>query len=422
MKLNSNSIRKLIFVHLLAVMIFVFLWSVFGLPWELIYIFDALVCLEFAWIARSLQSVLRRTKSVHILVYLAVFVLYLILTQISNFVMPWLAFQAFRKTFRFYLFFFVCAVMLTDKWIDKIMKMMLIMQIPNLLISLYQYFIQGLNQDNLGGIFGIEKGVNAYSNVFLCLICTYIIVRYLDKQIKLLPMLMTIASSLLIAVLAELKVFFIEIVVLTLLAVLFSHPSARTVKTIGFSLAGFAAALALLGIVFPEHMAILLSFALLAQYTTGAIHGYNISRLNAFPEINKIFFKGNVFRNLFGYGFGNCDSGSAFYEKFQDYHYTWFSHQLMFLETGYVGIIFSVVFFIIVFAYATKSKKRNPQNEVYYTFTQITSILCVIWMVYNQTLHCEAAYLVFFVLAIPIAVRNQWIKEQKGNCENTVKY
>lgn len=410
MKLNSNSIRKLITIHIFLVLIFVFLWSVFGVPWELIYIFDIFVWAEFAWSVQSLQKVLRRTQSTHLLAYVAALALFLLLTQICNFVLPGLAVQAFRKTFRFFLFFFACTVMLTDEWIDRILKMMMMLQIPNLLLTVYQYFVQGLNQDNLGGIFGVEKGVNAYSNVYLCLICTYMIVWYLNKKVKIWPMLLTLASALLIAVLAELKVFFIEIIVSILLGVLLSRPSARTLKTIGFSTAGIVAAVALLGLIFPEHFAVLVNLALLTKYTTGSIHGYGISRLNAFSEINQIFFKDSFVRNLFGYGFGNCDSGSAFYEKYGDYHYEWFSHQITFLETGYVGLILYVLFFVLAFLYANKSKKKNPENTTYYTFSQIIAVLCLIWLVYNQTLHCEVAYLAFFALAIPIAVRNNWAK------------
>jgi len=412
MKFNSNSVRKLITLHLFLVLVFLFFWSVFGLPWEIIYIFDIFVCVEFVWVLRSIQPVLRRTRCFHLISFFAVYVLYLLLTQICNFVSPVLSVLAFRKTFRFYLFFFACAVLLTENGIEKIMKMLLILQIPNLILSIYQYFVQNLNQDNLGGIFGIEKGANAYSNVFLCLICTYMIINYLAKKVKLLPMVLTIGSALLIAVLAELKIFFIEVVVIVLCAILFSNPSARTIKTIVFSAIGFVAAIVLLGSIFPEHLAVLINFALLMQYTTGKIHGYNISRLNAFSEINDLFFEDNVFRNLFGYGFGNCESGSSFYAKYGDYHYSWFSHQLIFLETGYIGVLLYLAFFALIFFYTTKAKKRNPENSTYYTFTQIIAILCVIWMVYNQTLHCEAAYLVFFVLAIPIAVQNNWVKQQ----------
>lgn len=417
MKINSNSIRKLISAHVFLIMIFTFLWSVIGLPWNAMYIFDLLVCLEFAWALSGIQPVLRRTRLTKLIPFFAIYVLYLILTQVINFVSPVLSVMAYRKTFRFYMFFFACAVLLTEDGIGKIMNMLVKMQIPNLVLTMYQYFVQGISQDALGGIFGIEKGVNAYSNVFLCLICTYMVIKYLEKRVKLLPMLLVIGSALIISALAELKVFFVEIIVIVLLAVLLSHPSARTIKTIAFVTGGFAVAITLLGKVFPEHLAILSSITLLTQYTTETLYGYNISRLNAFSEINDIFFKDNAVRNLFGYGFGNCESGSEFYQRYSSYHYTWFTHQVTFLETGYVGIIFNIAFYGLIFMFSTKSKKINPENAFYYTFSQIISVLCLIWMMYDQSLRSEAAYLVFLALAIPVAVRNNWAKNlsQRSN-------
>lgn len=417
MKINSNSIRKLISAHVFLVMIFVFLWSVIGLPWNAIYIFDLLVCIEFAWALSGIQPVLRRTRLTKLIPFFAIYVLYLILTQVINFVSPVLSVMAYRKTFRFYMFFFACAVLLTKDGIDKIMNMLVKMQIPNLALTMYQYLAQGIRQDSLGGVFGIERGVNAYSNVFLCLICTYMVIKYLEKRVKLLPMLLVIGSALIISALAELKVFYIEIIVIALLAVLLSHPSARTIKTIVFVTVGVVMAITLLGKLFPEHLAILVNFALFMQYATESISGYNISRLNAFSEINKLFFKDSVGRNLFGYGFGNCESGSEFYQRYSSYHYTWFTHQVTFLETGYVGIILNVAFYGLIFMFSTKSKKINPENAFYYTFAQIISVLCLIWMMYDQTLRIEAAYLVFLALAIPVAVRNNWAKNlsQRSN-------
>ena len=410
MKINSNTIRKLIPVHIFLLIVFLFLWSVVGIPWEIIYIFDLLVCAEFVWALRGIQPTLRRTKTKYLLPWFLFFALYLVLTQLFNFVSPMLAAMAFRRTFRFYLFFLVCAVLLTTQSIEKIMKMLVKLQILNFGLTLFQYFVQELSGDYLGGIFGIENGANAYSNVFLCLICTYMVVKYLEKKEKLLPMLMTIGSALVIAALAELKMFFIEIIVIMLMGILLSRPGIRTVKTIFYFILGFVAAITLLGSIFPEHLAILLDWALFEQYTTEEIAGYTISRLNAFPEINEIFFRDDWLRNLFGYGFGNCEEGSAFFEQYARYKYTWFTHQVTFLETGYVGIIFYISFFVLIFVFSAKSRKVNPENRLYYILGQIISVLCVFWMIYDQSLRREVAFLIFFALAIPVAVRNEWVK------------
>ena len=412
MRINSNTVRRTILLHIFLVLIFHFLWSVFHLPWELIYIADLLACLEFAWAARLIYPVFRRTRLHQIIPYFLIFTLYLLLTQLCNGVSPLVAAVAYRKIFRFYLFYFACAALLTGDNIHKLMNLLLKLQIVNFPLTIYQYFVMKIDQDYLGGIFGIKTGANVYTNVFLCIICTYMIVNYLAKRAKLLPMLLTLGSSLLIAVLAELKVFFIELVMIVVLAILFSKPSKRTVKVLAFSAVGSVAALALFSRLFPEHMAILMDKALFTQYTTSVVTGYNIGRLNAFSQINEIFFKEDVLRNLFGFGFGNCEVNSAFYALYGEYNYIWFTHQITFLETGYVGVALYALFFVLVFFHAMGSKKVNPENATYYTLVQIICILCGVWFVYNQSFRIEVAYLIFFVLAIPVILRNEWAKNR----------
>ena len=412
MKINSNTVRRTMILHIFLVLIFHFLWSVLHVPWELIYIADLLACLEFAWAARMIYPVFKRTKLQQIIPYFLIFTLYLLLTQLCNGVSPIVSAVAYRKIFRFYLFYFACAVLMTPNGINRIMNLLLKLQIVNFPLTLYQYFVMHIDQDYLGGIFGTKTGANVYTNVFLCIICTYMVVNYLAKREKLLPMLLTLGSSLLIAVLAELKVFFIEIVVIVLLAILFSKPSKRTVKVLAFSAAGSVAALALFSRLFPEHMAILMDKALFTQYTTSVVTGYNIGRLNAFSQINEIFFKDSLIRNLFGFGFGNCEVNSAFYALYGEYNYIWFAHQVTFMETGYVGVALYALFFILVFWHAMGSKKVDPENATYYTLTQITCVMCGIWFVYNQSLRIEVAYLIFFTLAIPVALRKEWAKER----------
>lgn len=412
MKINSNSIRKLIIIHLFLSFLFMLWWSVLKLPWYVTYIFDILLCIEFAWVLMDIRPVLHKTGATPLIPILIVFTFYLLLTQIFNFVSPLLSVMAFRRTFRFYLFFLACVVMLTKDGVRKIMKGLLWLQVVNFGLTIIQYMFLGYSQDNLGGIFGVEKGVNAYTNVYLCIISAYMLVRYLEKKTKLWPMLLTIVSALIIAVLAELKVFFVEIIVIVLLGILLSNPSARTIKTIAFAGGGIVAAVALFGIIFPEHFEILLNMAMLAQYTTEKIHGYNISRLNAFSDINRLFFKNDPLLNLFGYGFGNCESGSVFYERYSDYHYSWFTHQVSFLEIGYVGIVLYMLFFVFIYVFSGKSKKQNPENRLYYSFAQIVSVMSMIWVFYDQSLRIELAYIIFFALAVPLVVK----KSGKKGC------
>jgi hypothetical protein len=273
--------------------------------------------------------------------------------------------------------------------------------------------VLGVEQDNMGGIFGTASGVNGYTNIYLCLICTFSTVMYLGKKAKLKELIWVLGSSLLIAALAELKLFFIEIVLIVLAAILLSKPSRKTVQIIFFSALGMVAALALFARLFPEHMEVFMDAARFSSYVSDEIAGYRIGRLNAFTTINKLFFKNDILANLIGFGFGNCESGSAFYEQYEHYHYTWFTHQVTFLETGYLGIILYSAFYGLIFLHAAMAKKKNQEYFGYLTMTQIICLLSILWMLYNQSQRTESAYLVFWVYAIPVILEKErrWIQK-----------
>lgn len=407
MKLRTDHIRKLIYIHIFLVPAFLLLWNSLGLPWGISYVFDLFVLLEFAMAARNIQRTFRRGDGRDILWYFVIFAFFLLLTQIVNLVPLHLSLAAYRRIFRFFAFFIACAVLLKVRDVEKLFSLMVKAQTINLVLTIFQRFVMNAKQDNMGGIFGTADGVNGYTNIFLCLICTFSIVMYLGKKVKLKNVIWVLGSSLLIAALAELKLFFIETVLIVLAAILLSKPSRKTVQIICFSALGLAVALMLFAKWFPEHMAIFLDSTLFASYVGDAISGYSIGRLNAFSTINKLFFKNDILNNLFGFGFGNCESGSAFYQRYSDYHYTWFTHQVTFLETGYIGMILYAFFYGLIFVHSAVMKKRSQEYFGYLTIVQVICLLSIVWMIYNQSQRTESAYLVFWVYAIPVILEKE---------------
>ena len=73
---------------------------------------------------------------------------------------------SFRNNFRGYIIF-VAAIYYFDKNdISDIFKFLNVMFYINTIIMLIQFVVLGYKQDNLGGIFGVETGCNAYINMF----------------------------------------------------------------------------------------------------------------------------------------------------------------------------------------------------------------------------------------------------------------
>ena len=153
--------------------------------------------------------------------------------------------------------------------------------------------------------------------------------------------------------------------------------------------------------------------------------GYNISRLNAFSEINTIFFHDSFLKNLFGYGFGNCEYStinifcSDFYKLYGFYNYRWFANQWIFLETGYAGVISFCSFFVISFIISFKNSKNIVvKNKSLIETGIIMTIICLISFFYNSLLKADYGYIAYFSLAIIGLV----IKFQNNDKANRIVY
>ena len=133
----------------------------------------------------------------------------------------------------------------------------------------------------------------------------------------------------------------------------------------------------------------------------------DMNRLTAFSiSLNRFLLKGS--EKLFGLGLGNCDYSTAFtflatpfYLQNRLLHYTWFSSAFLLLETGIVGLCLYLLFFVAVFINAGKRGRTGKANIVYCQMAQIMSIIGCLMVIYNSSLRIEAAYMLFFVLAVP---------------------
>ena len=410
MIIGAKKMQKLIMLQLFMIPVIMLARSLFGLPSSVFHIYDIVLCLQAVCVLYFIKDAVRAVEFKWLIVYFVVYTAFLLLTQIFQSVPLLVSLMAYRRIYRFYLFFIICSVFLKLCDIDKIMQILLKLQIFNFALTMYQYFVQKLPQDNIGGIFGTIVGVNGYSNVYLCIICTYVLVKYFSKQETVKSVLWIYGSTLLITAITELKLMFIEVIAIVVMTAIFYRPKEwrQKVKVTAAILLLEAISLLIFNALYPEHMLILINKDAFLQYSTEVILGYNISRLKAFSEINELFFKGNLLNNMFGYGFGNCEVGSAFYEIYSEYHYTWFTHQVTFLETGFVGVVLYCLFYAMIFFYAWYLKKKDSENECYYVFTQIICALCALWFIYNQSTRTEPAYMIFFALTIPFIVFKEW--------------
>lgn len=384
-----------------------------GLPWAIRYLLDAAWFFLIFFMIRTGHPGGKGTQI--LAVWVMFFVLYTLLLYIVQFQSPFYYLWGARNNFRFYAAFFAFATFLTPEDAVDYLNVFDKLFWVNVIVSLFQFFGMGLDGDYLGGIFGTEKGGNAYTNIFFLIVVTKSILFYLEKRECTRACISKCAAALLVAALAELKFFFIEFVVILVLATLFTNFTWRKLWVI---LGGFAAVLAgaaLLTSLFPSFadwfsVKWFLENALSAKgYTSTG----DLNRLNAMRVINENWLT-NWGERLFGLGLGNCDTSTValvntpFYDKYADTHYTWLSYAFMYLENGYIGLVFYFGFFVLAYFRIRKIEKRSDGIAgTHCRLSRIMAICCAIIAVYNSSLRTESGYMAYFALAIPFTYRNR---------------
>ena len=158
----------------------------------------------------------------------------------------------------------------------------------------------------------------------------------------------------------------------------------------------------------PESVDILIDFNTFVEYASASYdEGYMIPRIGAFEKINELFFKGDVLKILFGYGFGNCETStfsifqSAFYNQYGHYNYRWFTHQWIILEGGLVGLVSYVAIFVtMAICFMRKTKSLTGFAKIFNISGIIMAIYCVVTVFYNATLKVDMCYIPYFAVAI----------------------
>ena len=407
---------------LIIVLPFVFgtLNDLLGLPWAVRYLLDA------AWFALLLlmlcfQRQLKLKGLKGLLGWLGLFVLYTAAVYLVEFQSPLYYLWGARNNFRFFVAFLAFALFLRPEDIDDYLKLFDKLFWVNAVVSLVQFFVLGYKGDYLGGIFGVTQGCNGYTNIFFVIVVAKSILFYLEKKEAAWRSIAKCAAALLVAAMAEMKFFFVEFVLILALAVLFTNFTWRKFWVIIGGLSVVSLGALLLAVVFPSSAGFLAIeyFWETATSDKGYTSSGDLNRLNALSQINELWLT-NGAQRLFGLGLGNCDTSSfaafntPFYRANGDMHYTWISYAFMYLECGWIGMVFYFGFFVMVYLRAVKTGKYSEgAAKTYCCLTRIVSLCWMLMALYNASLRTEAGYMAYLVLAIPFVFE----KEKNANRE-----
>lgn len=318
-----------------------------------------------------------------------------------------------RNNFRFYILFLGCCFFWQKKDIDMYLNYMDKIFWLNTVLCIVQYFLLGKRQDYLGGIFGVQRGSNSYLNIFFVIIIIKCILFYLNKKESISNCIAQCGTALLIAALAELKFFYVEFIIILIVAILITDFTWKKVLLIILGTIGAFGGIVILINIYPE-FADTFSINGMLQYATSE-KGYtgkgDLNRLTAIATICNQFLDTSV-QQLIGMGLGSCETASygfltsQFFTSYSYLNYTWLSTAFVFLEMGYVGLLFFFGFFVLIFGVARNQLKHEMENKVYCQITMITAICCAMIGIYNSSLRTEAGYMIYMVLAFPLIIQN----------------
>ncbi len=366
---------------------------------------------DFAWVGLVFflvfkQKLIVPKKIAPLVAVVTIFFLYTLIVYLFNFQSPFYYLWGFRNNFRFFIFFFSVITFLNQDDISSILKLLDVVFWFNFVVSLVQFFVLGYEQDFLGGIFGIEKGCNNYSIIFMSIVVSRALLLYLENKTGSVTCLSKCVASLLIAALAELKFYFVVFIIIVILSAMLTSFSFKKISLIAVALVFVAIGSILLSDLFGFDN--FLSFESIWDLATREQYSSEdtVNRLSAIPKLISLIVS-DVKDQFFGYGLGNCDTSSfdlfnsAFYQQYGFLSYNWFSCAILFLETGYIGLLLYASFFITIIVLSIIKSKSNPDSKINCMFSVEMAVLSLILIVYNASLRSEAGFLVFFALAVP---------------------
>lgn len=418
MKISENNLYKLIYTLIFTPLAVRFFTDNFGMTYAIMPIFDigAIILLIFAYCLTG-----KRESRVHILeIWLFIFVFAGVTsiivndgTSLSN------LFYSGRPYFRMIAAMIITAIVFKLSEFEKLFKYMEGLLYINVIIMTFQFTIQGLRQDIIGGTFGNNQGVNAIQNILFVFVFCVTIEFYFKKLISRRKLIINTIAVLYVAVLAEINVVIFEVVIIAVLLVLLNDSSIRKVpiKALLFIPIGVIAILVALYLFmkFNPDRVFLLSFKNILEYlgfNSGSTGVYKISRVKVFSQLGNLFFKKDMIGWIFGYGLGNCSTHSAFYDLNQELQYTYFSSSNVFLETGCLGVFANLGVLITGLILSVKGKKRitDIRTKAWLNISYVMTFIMIMMFFYNTTL--RDTYTAFFagtILAIPyiISMKNK---------------
>ena len=196
------------------ILLFVMMWPfminlISSLPSPLSYAQYFCDGIMICWCMSGLKSktIKMSRDTVMLVAWIGMFLAYTLLAYMLNYQSAIYYLWGVRNNFRAYLLFLriISQVKLEEmeEWFGILDELFWI----NACLAVIQFAFLNVNQDNLGGIFGIAAGTNGFMLIFLSIVTVRSQLKLFEHKEKLWICLLKSSTALLIAAMAELKFF-----------------------------------------------------------------------------------------------------------------------------------------------------------------------------------------------------------------------
>lgn len=320
-----------------------------------------------------------------------------------------------RYYFRFYIYFFLCIYSFDICDIEEIFSIIFEkLSIFNLIMILFQN-ATGMYGDQIGGMFGTISGCNAALNIYIFLQLAYAVSKTLYGKGKYGFLIYSLISAFLASAIAELKILYFEIAIIFTVAILFSSMK-KKIKIILVFVIVMPIALNIMAHYSRNSLQFIFDIQNLLWYNNEIGYGSEdaINRLSAFEIITDQVFKNDTLKQMIGVGLGNANKinflniSSAIYSTYSALRYDWFTHAMVFIEMGWIGIVLYEAFYGYTIIFCVKKFKASQRMKMYYFFGIAVAALSLLNSMYNNGISTEAAgFMFFFSIAVPAIAAKQ---------------
>ena len=383
-----------------------FFIDIFGFPGVIKYVSDGLIIILIGYIFRKLfyrRAVYLSENVKKILLSILIIISVILVSAIFDKSPLMLMLWGFRNTFKGIILFVACVLFFDEKEIEDCVKKINFLLVVNVLVCVYEYFVLDLEGDYVGGTFGTTQGCNAALNVLLLIATVWNALRYIEKKQGILKTLFLVGLCAIVAGMAELKIYIVEVLVIVTIIAIFSKATIRKLVLIPVGALLVIVSVYLIETMIPDWEGFFTVENMWEMVTDedGYSNQGDLNRLTALQTLNKSIFHKDT--NWFGIGLGNAEYSdsyeflnSRFYSRYKDLHYGWFTIAKVYIELGYFGILAMLFIWLncagVGIVGATKAKGNAA---IYCKMAAVMSIMTPVLFIYNATMHMDSACIVY---------------------------